>query len=474
MMENRKKIEWLTIGAALVCVLPFVYLCRYVHPINDDYFYAQHHIGVNPFAAVADSYANWSGRYLATFLSEWNPLVHAGHPMWSYPMVSLVIVLLFCAVPLLAFRIGLGKYLNNRQILAGGSLYLLLYLSQLPKASELFYWFSAAVAFTVPSLMALLYFALLPYRKTAVVCLQEVLAFLIPGGNEVTAVLFVLTSLFIAWQTRERRLVGLAVMACLGILVVMLSPGNGIRMGMQLSSHPYLWTVVVSTGQTVSWIFLWLPTLLLASLVYIPLVGIHLPQAKLFQIKPWVFGIFVLVSVLLAHVPSTLGLSSVVTGRTANALWFFVILYYLWGMQILINRYRERIEAICAACSNRLLLTAWFCFLFLCPLSLESPVSTAYFDLISGKAQRYDQIRTERDQRAFAHKDEKTVVYFEPLGITSKTLYAKDLETKPDEQFCRAYSQYYQLACQVAVRENNVRFTTNFETLFSLGKSARQ
>ena len=260
----------------------------------------------------------------------------------------------------------------------------------------------------------------------------------------------------------------------LGIVVVMMSPGNAVRMSGQLSGHPYLWTVVVSVAQTLSWAYLWIPALLLATLVYIPLVGLRLSGMRIFNVRPMFYVAFVVVAVLLAHIPPTLGLSSVMTGRTANSLLFFFIPFYFFGIQMIIARNEESVSKIFSFGKSWIVVAlAAFCYVFLCPLSLESPVSTAYFDIISGKAKRYHDIRTARDRQAQEHKNENMLVLFEPLGVTSRTLFSKDLETSPDECFCDAYRRYHGLRCKVAVKSDDVRFITNYETIFSIGKAVR-
>lgn len=473
-MKNEKAILWCIIAVSLICLLPFLYICRYVYPVNDDYFYAMDHIGIDCFTAVTDSYMNWSGRYLATFISSLNPLVCGQDGVFLYKIASLSVVLLFFAVPFISFYIMFGKRLGKLRAAALGALFFITYMALCPRVSELFFWFSTYTAFTLPSLLALLFFSTLMLKGKIVFILQCILAFLIPGGNEVTAVLFVLTVCFIAFVSKSRRIVLLACLAVLGIVVVMMSPGNAVRMSGQLSGHPYLWTVVVSVAQTLSWGYLWIPTLLLATLVYIPLVGLRLSDMRIFNVRPMFYVAFVVVAVLLAHIPPTLGLSSVMTGRTANSLLFFFIPFYFFGIQMIIARNEESVSKIFSFGKSWIVVAlAVFCYVFLCPLSLESPVSTAYFDIISGKAKRYYDIRIARDRQAQEHKNEDILVLFEPLGVTSRTLFSKDLETSPDKCFCDAYRRYHCLRCKVAVKSDDVRFITNYETIFSLGKAVR-
>lgn len=479
--HNRKKMKSLKTGifasvilAAFLCLVPFLCLSFFIHPVNDDYFYAITHLNVNCFDAVIDSYANWSGRFLATFISSLNPLsLYGSDAVFYYKVSSFVLILIFFVSLFIGFRILLGKYLSNLKTAFLASLFFILYISLCPKISELFYWFSSYTAFTIPNILAFILLSTLPIKNKYLFSIQCLLSFLIPGGNEVTAVLFVMLLLFLSYATRNKRIYALAIISMVSILLVILSPGNGVRMSGQLSAHPYLWSALLSTGQTLSWFFLWLPVLIVATLLYVPLVGVCLPRFEMFHVKFRYYVLFFGVTVFLAHIPPTLGLSSVMIGRTANSLYFFFIILYFIGVHILLDKYREKIDFFISKCySEKMEAVLVFCFIFICPFSLESPVLTAYLDLISGKASTYDSMWNERD-RVSLQADSQRVVTFEAFVCPPKTIYINDLETDAGGQFCNAYKDYNKLKCDVQVEEGEPVFYSNFETVFRLGKSVR-
>lgn len=457
----------------VVCLLPFALSCRYVHPVNDDYFYALTHVGCPPLVSVLESWLHWSGRYLATFLSAFNPLLLGEGQLTTYRLLSLGVVCLFGLVPLCSSWMLTHRVLGTGRSLGLGAFFCVVYLSLCPKVSELFYWFSAYTSYTLPGLLVLLFFGLLPRKGRVAVCLQGLLAMLIPGGNEVTAVLFLCTLLYLSAVRREPRIVMLTALAALGTLVVVASPGNAIRMSGQLSAHPYLWAAVASPAQSVSWLFLWGPALLLATWVYVPLFGVRLARWSAFDVSFRRYVAFVSVTLVLAHVPPTLGLSSVMTARTANSLWLFFILFYFGGVQILLRHHADRIAPWAAWLTPRWAAVGLFAFTFLCPLALESPVTTACMDALSGKSRRYDESLTRRDLQAGAAGAGADTLLFEPLGLTARTLFVKDLEAEPDGLFCTAYRDYHQLKRPVRLKREDVRFLTNYETLFVLGKLLR-
>lgn len=471
----RLKETWLKWGALAVlaaAMLPFVYVCRYVHPVNDDYLYALDHIGTGVWQSVADSYMSWSGRYFATFLSALNPLLLDGGS-W-FPACSAVVVLLFVALVLVAVWLLFRRRLDFVSIFAVASMLIAVYLTLMPKISEFFYWFSSATAYTVPSLLGLLVLALLPYRHWGVTLLNSVLVFCVVGGNEVLTVLMTMILLGVAVRCRERRLWVIFGAAVAGALLVVLSPGNAVRMSGQLSSSPYLWAAVVSSGQTLAWFFLWLPGLLLVTPLYIALVGVRTAGAEVFNIKFLRYAGFVLVTVFLAHIPPTLGLSSVLIGRTANTLLIFFVVMYFFGVNVLVHGRRSAVESYFNGKFTRVFLvlcTVVFLFGFL--FGVEGNVVTAYMDAASGKAANYDRALSGRNDLMLAHDGGEGLV-FAPLDVVPKTLFVKDLECDSAAVFCTAYRRYYGLDFSVCVDAGNPRYTTNYETLFSIGKSVRQ
>ncbi len=466
--------NYILIISGIIVLLPFIYVCQLVHPVNDDYYYAIEHLQTNCVDSVVKSYMTWSGRYFATFISSLNPLSITEDKEWLFKAYSFILILFACCATLLSFILFFKDKLCRKDTYALSSLFLIVLFFLCPSISEGFYWFSAYVSYTVVSILSLLFFALATRNGAISNALLYVLALIIPGGNEITAVLFVGSLIYLSFTYREKRFFISTMLACIGLAIMIASPGNSVRMTGQLSSTPYLWTIGVSTMQSILWLFIWLPALLLVSLIYIPLYGMKIAKSECFNVSIKRFALFAAMIVFLAHIPPTLGLSSVVIARTANSLLLYYALFYFFGLNIILNRYSERINSIFSKeYSSIILPTALFSFLFLCPFSINSNIATAYTDIISGKARHYDEIRIQRDKMAQSNKNKNITLKFPALGITSRTLFAKDLETNSEECFCDAYRRYHKLKCKVEVEKDDIRFPSNYDTLLSLGKKSR-
>lgn len=460
-------------------ILPFIYISRYVHPVNDDFTFALRHVSADWLQSVVDSYRSWSGRYFATAVSSLNPYTGFPQPLKMLRIYSAVLSALMFAVPVCAGMMLTGKYTGRLRGAALGALFGLCYMALCPSASQLLFWFSSYTAFTLCSLLALVFFSILSRDSRACVAIQGLLAFLIPGGNEVTAVLFVSVLAYLAYTYRSRRLVALTLIACVAVVIVILSPGNAIRMTYQLSSHPRLWAVTLSFLQTCGWCVLWLPSLMIASLVYVPLFGLRLSELKIFDTSLAGYFGFALTTVFLAHIPPTYGLSSVMIDRTANSLLVFFILLYFWGLNIFLNRYAATLKSamrpLHGRSGRRLVAAAFFVFTFTLPFNIDSPVATAVTDIVTGKARKYSDVQTSRLEEArLCDTDGTEVCRLSPFGITSRTLFVKDLDADPDGEFSTDYCKVNGLKCKVSAPADEVWFESNFDALKHLGKKSRK
>jgi len=158
----------------------------------------------------------------------------------------------------------------------------------------------------------------------------------------------------------------------------------------------------------------------------------------------------------------------------------FFIVFYFWGLNILLRRYSHHIANIKRVLANAdlqkiLLPCALYCFMFMLPFNIDSPIVTALSDIVSGKASAYSQIHESRLEIAREHseKEEKTPCRLPGLGLTSRTLFIKELDSNPNDEFATNYCKIYNLDCQVYVPSGELYFESNFDALKNLGKAIR-
>ncbi|MCM1378361.1 MAG: DUF6056 family protein [Clostridium sp.] len=485
---SSKTLHWIIIAIALITAIPFILVADFVFPVYDDFHFALDHENTSALQSVVESYRHWSGRYLGTFLSSANPFAVSDNPLPLFKTFSAISVILtlvtFLFSPLILCRRQLG-YLKSFSL---GAFLFIVFITLLPSPAQAFYWFSTITSFTIPSLMGLLFLCLLRVHNIIGCCICAILAFLIPGGNEVTAVLLVMTLTYLSLTLQKRRFFVYVLLSIIGIVIVILSPGNAVRMAASpLSSHPCLWTLCVSVGQTISWAYLWLPPMLLASIIYIPLWGLDLCDSGPFKNSVYIgrfkvtslrsrfilFAIYAVVAVFLAHIPPTLGLNSIMTDRTANCLLLFFAIFFFWGITLLLGGYKRPVVTFCNKLKPTLLYVVAFTIILTTVWSPFGNFATAIADIISGEAYRYEQSNLRRVEYARAVAVPDSVTTLPPLEAFPATIYVRDFPDDPNDAVIEAYASLFEIHGKVTVKEEEPRFMTNYQALKQRGKSER-
>lgn len=95
-LENRRYLIIITI--CLVILAPFLVMAIFNQPIADDYvFFSLDHPG-NPFATVAESYLNWSGRLSPTFL------ISVFYHFWGSKTPAIMAIFLLVSLAVVSVR----------------------------------------------------------------------------------------------------------------------------------------------------------------------------------------------------------------------------------------------------------------------------------------------------------------------------------------------------------------------------------
>lgn len=458
---------------SIIAIIPFLLLCYYVYPVNDDFSFALHHLNTGALQSVYESYTNWSGRYLATFLSAANPYVISDNPLLLFKIFAAFVTIAFpLSFWLFAILCGKGR-LTRLQSVGLGSLLFLTFLTLMPSVSQAFYWFSSYTAYSIPSLLYLILLALISANTKLSYYIACIFALIVPGGNEIISVITVCTLAYLSFAFRRKEYFILLGLSAAATVIVILSPGNAVRMSYQLSQHPYLWTLAVSIGQTFSWVFLWGPVLFLATIIYIPVYGNKIALMPVFDISLKWFIVAFIITVMLAHVPASLGLSSVLADRTANCLLIFYIIGYFFGVNIIIRQHPALTTKFTTLFSNKWLYAiSTFCFLFLGAYSPNGTVTTAVTDLITGKADEYARIQQLRINLV-KNSHDNNVIILPPLGLTSKSLFIKEFGTTPDSGFIKSFTKVYGCEAKVYLKEEYVLFEDNYTALKNYSKKLR-
>ena len=230
----------------------FFLLGFFTGPKSDDLCYASRLRELGYFEAVRWFYYQWQGRYAA------NDILHLIGYLdyltlltwyWLVP-ISLILAIIFSTYVLLDAlnRFVLESALRRSQVVVASILLTSIYLVSLDRPSEVLYWLSASVTYQLANVLVTIwlatlihfYFAKTKAKKFFLFTASGLLLLLVVGLNEVMMAvtlsflgLSVLSLCFSHYENRTSSykvmLMCLLVIAIIASLVVILAPGNSIR-----------------------------------------------------------------------------------------------------------------------------------------------------------------------------------------------------------------------------------------------------
>ena len=389
-----------------LALLPFVLLAAYCHPSADDFWLTNMVIAKGPWQAQAEIRQNWSGRYTAMLFGSFNPLVYYSFTFYKVlPVVFLV--LLVAGLYWLVAELNYYQ-LPRRQLLAIALLLLALYLYQMPTVAQTIYWMSGSLTYQSANILLLFLLAALIrfYRKVHkpglyfLKLLITLLLFAAIGCNETTMamVAFLIFSLvlFTFYQQQQLnyfmvRLMLVTIVAC---SLVILAPGNAVRALVYPQQHDLAYALtyalLVPLNNSLNWFanspILFFTVLAMAS------AGVYLPSTSFTSRIHPVAGIAIWYGCLVSGYFVAYWSKHDHSPPRAQDVIYLVFLVGWFTNSLLFGLFMRRklagSLAMLPAYAQWFLLLAGFLMLF---YNNQSKIRTAYSDLLSGKAARYNQ-----------------------------------------------------------------------------------
>lgn len=427
-------------------ILPFLFLNLYNNPVMDDYTFAIRDREIDFLDAQVQFYLNWSGRYFSTLTGRLNPLIHFDFVV--YKLYSFAVLLLFLIAVIVFFYSLLKSYLPKKSILALAALILTILLVQMPDVAQGIYWFSAYMAYLVPNILILFLLTLLlwmrPFQDNIsgkiLKCIGLLLIVAIVGSNELSLLILMSSLLLIlltAWSNRNRQLPRYILFFFLfGFvlsLIVVLAPGNYVRMDGQEKSAHLLYSLAGSTFLTLSSFLKWGFLLLLSSLLYTYLWGLQLAKKTkdsiIFKCSLPLAFLWYLSTIFTMQFIFIWSTGFRAGTRVENVIHFFFVFGWFYILQLILNKYTSMHSgsSIIGSATYPLVLIAMFGMLV---FNLESNATTAYLDLLSGKAAMFDKELNTRYE--YLKTSSCTSCPINPVTALPKSLYIFS-NLRPDE-----------------------------------------
>ena len=252
--SSHKWMFWAILTLFILSLMPLLYIARYNHPSADDYHFASAPAHVwqatgsiiqtvkVSFEYMKEYYAYIQGTFVAVFFMGLQPLVFGEN---FYMVGSFLLIIGLAASTLFFLKVVLIDFFKT-DIYTGGIIALaftLISIQFIISPVEAFYWYTGSMFYILFHSAALVMFSLiLLSQKTqkqskTIICtvISSILAFLIGGGNFITALTATLIlGLILVYRIalcRSKWIIPLVcfIFICISFTISAVSPGNDFR-----------------------------------------------------------------------------------------------------------------------------------------------------------------------------------------------------------------------------------------------------
>lgn len=487
------------IAISLAFLLPLILLSFYNHPGADDFSYSfeSRNVWLNThsiFQVLLQAFKtsiwywhNWQGLYSSAFLLALQPSIFAES---AYAFAGLFILFSLCFATVFFAWYMLHKRLNFETLpsLALGFLVCLIEIQWMPDCAQGVYWFNGAGNYTFFYAVLLILavacvsvgfgnnFKVENENKNSLnkinwlkfiikIVLTSILAFILSGGNHVTAFLGFLMLLGIVIYAFFAKKMPLflgnifpLIFSLFGLILNFTAPGTAARQAQFATSKmSFVKTIINSTfhgfENTDNWFSI---PLFLSLLIAFPIFyngAKNLVQNKKCKFnKPLLVCVLALAWPCLMHCPPFYAMGHQGDGRLLNVVYFSIVMlafvqeFYICGYIASRTNFNlsEMLKNLMPKSKMWLIFAIFFAlFSFFCFCGRKTHGFTAFRCIANGIAKQYDAEADKRDQiaRSSAGQD----VVFEPFSVYPSLLYLMDLSTREEDWPNTDYANYYGL-----------------------------
>ena len=446
---NFIRSNWVIIFSAFF-ILPFIMLSFFNHPSADDFWYTQQFAERGFWKAQLYLYNEITGRYLSSAILCINPLVLKW--LYGYTFIPIIIVVLIAfSIYTLLDSFTLNNFSIKDKILFSSVLFAL-YLYRMTDIASGLYWMAGSVTYQLGIILAIFAFAYIikDFQKNSRCCQKTnksyslfsgFLLFLSIGSNETVMLMVYLLLITIAlYQMFSKRSINMAlifylIIATIACIIVYFSTGNHFRYEGEGSIYPQfhlrhklflaLWASFTTSVES---IYRWLNNFLIIifTFLYIP-YGIKLSlnsknSNNLFLVKPlFSLGALFLI-VILSFFPSYWS-TYFLQWRVKNIIYLFFLVGWFFNVQVVISYICKKHNFNYIKISEKIKILCWI-FIMISFIG-HGNIKTAYKDLITGTAYKYNKQMMERYEAI--GKCESQLCEVEPISNSPKSIFWGDI-----------------------------------------------
>lgn len=421
----------------MFCVFPLVLLAYFNQPSADDFCYNTASQNLSYLETQIKLFTTLNGRYTTSAILSIP--VFLSYNLFLYKLMPiLMLIFVFYALYYLASSLFLN--LRRRDYIVLSLSCLSIYIVQMPSVSQGFYWLSSAVSYQLSSVFVLLLFSLvvkiLYFNKIKYIIVSVPLIILVIGSNEIamliTDFLLGIIFLFSIFKTRKVNLglLFLLVLAAVLSFIVTKSQGNNLRGDSLSNSHMLFCSIFKTLNILKSYLIIWLPIIIVFLLIFFDFLNrkVSLKISKVFDVPPVMVLLVAIAVTFIGFFAGYWALGSLLPPRAINLIYFFFILIFLYFTLVLFFYFTKKNKDFITF-SSRVLYLLFVCLIFL--IAQKDNIKTAYSDLFSGKAYKYDLQLKKRYQ--FIRNCKTDTIYVSEIKYKPKTLFVEDINT--DNQY---------------------------------------
>ncbi|WP_276134463.1 DUF6056 family protein [Polluticoccus soli] len=452
--------SYFLVALGVLTLLPFLIISLYNNPIAGDDFSLAHIAREMGFLQAQKFwYTSWTGRYFSMALLSVTPLVFGNIFLYKVIPIALLLLLTGALYVLVNALFRNMSFIDKSAIV---SVFIFLFLFQLPSTAEGLFWVIGSLTYLLPSIFTIvLFFALVRLEQTnrkIYLLAAAFLCFAIVGSNE-TSMLLLLYMLLLAtgvyfilrrkWNSHLIILTGLSVLFA---VIVLLSPGNTARQSVFPNSHNLLYTAMQTIVLSIVYIPKWLPIILLSAIVLYDVLSLNsdsIKSVKVFDVHPALSFLVMLSFPVLCIFPVIWSVGNEnAYPRIISLAYFFTLLGFVYFVFTLFFYFRKRNEVKPMVTPFvRVLIILLVVGQVYLPHHTYHPnnIRQAYMDVVSGRAARYN-IEAENRFKiiASAQADTCKVPRFKNVSsILYPNEYSVDITTNPKDWRNQSLSNYF-------------------------------
>jgi hypothetical protein len=443
----------------LLVIVPFLMLSFFCFPALDDYGSSARAVSMGSFEFQKLFYDTAGGRYFSQALISINPLVFKW--MFGYKLIPvLLFILTFLSFFLFVKTLTENKFSLFKVVIASLTI-TALYIQNMPDVTMGFYWMTGSIMYQLGNILALffisaaLYFTKMPnsFYKYALALIIFFLIAAVIGSNEtilsiLLIALIVITVINFKRNTRHKWFwFGCVAVGFICAYWAIAAPGNFIRATHYPDRHNFSRSVIYSFAQLIRFFNKWVFNVpfILVTLLFIPLANVLSDKIDIFKrnfyIHPLLVFMLLTLTIFINFFIVYWSTGLLGQHKTVDASYFlFLIIWFLFisiliahlkKNEIVIDKFPSYFSVVAVPLISISLLTT-------------GNTKTAYLDLLTGRAYRYNKEMNERFasiQKSL--REHSTFCRVKPLKNIPKTIYFIDITENPDVWPNAVYREYF-------------------------------